>query len=145
MDGSSAAMTSLLGGQVMIAAAMPSDFIPQVKANRVKIIAVATEEREAVFPDIPTLKEQGIDFSNWGSVKGIALPKGTPTEVNEYFNDLFGKICADPELEQDLMTVGLPINYIPTEEYIDFFASAQLEYKVLIESLELAYYQTPSK
>ena len=108
-DGGGPAMTDLLSGAYMIGAGHPSEVKPYVESGQMKILGVATEERDPTFPDVPTLIEQDIDFSAYGSIKGVSVPEGTPAEIVDYYDDLFAQICADEEFQETMLNMGQPV------------------------------------
>ena len=83
-SGGAEATTALAGGHLMIGGGHPSEIIPHIKAGRFKALAVVLPQRDATLPNVPTLKEEGIDVYTWGSIKGVAAPAGTPKEVVKY-------------------------------------------------------------
>lgn len=139
-DGGSLAMTDLLSGSYMIGGGHPSEILPFVQSEQVKILGVATDERDSSMPDIPTLKEQGIDFTSYGSIKGIAVPKNTPDEIKEYYEDLFEQISADEEFHTIMQNMGQPVMYMDMAEFTEYFKNANGYNKQIIEDMGLAYY-----
>ena len=125
----------------MIGGGHPSDVLPYVQSGQLKLIGVATQEREPVFPDVPTLIEQGIDFWAYGSIKGVAVAPGTPDEIIAYYEELFRQICEDPDFQEAMENMGQPVMYQDTETFTQYFADANAFYKELIEDLGLAYYE----
>jgi tripartite-type tricarboxylate transporter receptor subunit TctC len=104
--GGGPAMTDLIGGQVdMMIDVMPST-APQVRAGRVKGLAVSTATRVASFPDVPTIAESGVpgfDVSAWDA---IVVPAGTPAPIVARLNEAVQKGLADPELKKQLADRG---------------------------------------
>ena len=108
--GNSPAITDLLGGQTqMIFATMPT-VLPQVKAGRLRAIAVIGPARTTAL-DVPTVAESlpGFEVSNW---IGLFAPAGTPPEVVARLNAEVQKIMHSPEIEKRLETEGA--KFIPT-------------------------------
>ena len=136
-SGGSQAMTTLLGGQTIMGGGHPAEIIPQLKANRVRAIGIATPERDPALPNVPTLKEQGINFYTWGSVKGMAAPKGTPPEIIAYYSDLFKKISEDPDFKKIMADLVQPIQYQNSTEYAAFMKQAYDDYGKLVKELGL--------
>ena len=140
-DGTAGSITDLLSGSFMIGGGHPSDVLPYVQSGQLKLIGVATQEREPVFPDVPTLIEQGIDFWAYGSIKGVAVPPETPDEIVAYYEELFRQICEDETFQETMANMGQPVMYQDTETFTQYFADANAFYKQLIEDLGLAYYE----
>lgn len=136
-SGGSQAVTTLVGGQTMMGGGHPSEIMPHVKAGRLKVIGVATPERDPAVPDVPTLKEQGIDFYTWGSVKGIAVANGTPQEAIDYWEGIFKQICEDPDFKAAMEELQQPIQYMNAAEYSEFMKQAYADYGKLIKDLNI--------
>lgn len=85
-------MTNLLGGHVEVASANLGEALPQLEAKKVRLLAVGSEKRLTKYPDIPTLKEQGINFV-YGQTRMIAAPGGLPAGAREYMAGLLKKMA----------------------------------------------------
>ncbi|MGI6028736.1 MAG: tripartite tricarboxylate transporter substrate binding protein [Candidatus Heteroscillospira sp.] len=139
-DGTAGAITDLLSGTYVIGGGHPSDVLSYVQSGQLKLLGVATDERDSAMPDVPTLKEQGIDFAAYGSIKGVSVPKNMPQEIKDYYEELFANIAADEDFIAAMNNMGQPVMYMDTEEFTQYFADANAFYKQLIEDLGLAYY-----
>ena len=133
--GGADAVTALAGGHLTIGGGHPSEVLPHIKAGRFRPVGVALDERDNSIPTVPTLKEQGIDVSTWGSVKGVATPNGTPPEVVEYLAATLKKVCEDEEFKKTMASIGQPINYLPPKEWAAFMVRASKDYGDLIKEL----------
>lgn len=109
--GGGPAMTTLIGGNTVIGSGHSSEIAGPIKDKRIRAIAIASTERDKILPDVPTLKEQGYNVAATGTMKGIALPPGTPKEIIDYYADLFKKICEDPEFIKTMGNMMQPVNY----------------------------------
>ena len=89
---------------------------PQVKEGNLRILAVFSEERNSLIPDVPTGKELGIDVIV-GASRGYSAPKGLPADVKKTLLDAFRKIAADPDFIKDCAQRNYPINMLYDEEY----------------------------
>ncbi len=135
--GGAQSMTALVGGQTQFGGGHPSEVLPHIKAGRLRAIGVALNERDATMPDVPTLKEQGINFFTWGSVKGIAVPKGTAPEIIAYYEDVFKKITSDPDFVKAMGEVVQPIMYQDSKAFGEFFKQAYTDYSKVIKDLNI--------
>ena len=140
-DGGSSAVTDLLSGSFMIGGGHPSEVGPYVESGQLKILGIASEERDSSLPDVPTLKEQGIDFACEGSIKGIAVPVDTPDEVVAYYEELFRQITEDPDFQASMVDLLQPVMYLNAEDFTQYYTDVCAESKQMIEDLGLAYYQ----
>ena len=139
--GGGESINMLIGAQVHAGGNHPSELLPHFKAGRVKLLGVATDARDNAMPDVPTFKEQGINFSAYGSIKGIAVPKKMPENIKKYLEATFQKVAHDPEFKKIMTDMGQPVDWMNTKDFTAFFQKAYNEYKVLIEELGLAYWQ----
>lgn len=133
--GGGPATTAMVGGQVSFGPGHPSELMPHVKGERLRVLAVASPEREALLPDVPTLKELGIDFVNAGSLKGVAAPAGTPDEIVSYYEDVFKKIAEDPEFKKAMDDAFQPVKYLNSEDFGDMIKEYYDTYGKLIKDL----------
>lgn len=104
--GGAAAITDVLGDRVDFMIDVMPNTAPQVRAGRLKGLAVSTAQRVASFPDVPTIAESGVpgfDVSAWDSVYA---PAGTPAAVIERLHQAVGKVLADDSLRQQLAARG---------------------------------------
>src|SRR5512135_1628097 len=127
-SGGAEATTALAGGHLMIGGGHPSEIIPHIKAGRFKALAVALPQRDPTLPNVPTLREQGIDVATWGSIKGVAAPAGTTKEVIAYLEGTLKKVCTDPEFVTAMANMNQPIMYQGSEEFGKFMKQATADY-----------------
>jgi len=85
------ANTALLGGHIDFTIGNPSELVGQIEAGKVRPIAVLTEKRLPYFPNVPTLKEAGLDLS-FAQIRGIWGTKEMPDDVVKYLETAFKKI-----------------------------------------------------
>ncbi len=119
----------------MIGGNHPSEMMPQVKAGRFRALAIALPERDPSLPDIPTLKELGYNISTWGSIKGFAVPAGTPQEVIGYLETTLKKVCEDAEFKKMMVDLYQPIMYQSSKDFARFMKEAFDDYGTLIKDL----------
>lgn len=96
--GAAPAITELLGGHVDAVFCSYPEIAPQVAAGAVRTIGVFSEKRDPMFPEIPTLKEQGLNVAG-GTWRGFTLPNGTPAAVVKTLETAFKKITASQEFK----------------------------------------------
>jgi len=111
--GSAPAINDLIGGHLPFAIVTIADAIPQHRAGGVKILAVSSAERSPFLPDVPTLKESGVDLvaDAW---YGMWLPAGSSQEFARQLSAAVGTSLAKPDLREKLMAIGLiPVGSTP--------------------------------
>jgi len=132
-SGGAEAITKLVGGHVDMGVVHPSEALPHIKADRVRGLAVMFETRDSAIPDVPTFREGGLDLATAGSVKGLAVPAGTPKEVIQYLAAGFKKIAEDPDFQKIMKDIGQPVMYMGPEEYKSWLLRAYDDYGKFIK------------
>jgi len=113
--GSPQAMTALLRGDVQMACLPAISVTPQVGPGKVKILAVSTAQRSAFLPDIPTLKEVGIDVEA-DAWMGLIAPAGVPAAMIEKINAEVVEAIKTSAIREKLAAQLMePIGNSPTE------------------------------
>lgn len=79
--GSPAAVTDLIGGQINTMIDTGPALLPHMRTGKLRILAVASEKRNAAAPDVPTMAEAGLGQFVAPAWVGLSAPKGTPKEV----------------------------------------------------------------
>jgi putative tricarboxylic transport membrane protein len=95
-------IANLLANNVQIIIPQPQDVNEFIEAGKVRPIAAFTEKRLSVLPDVPTIKEQGIEMPIIANARGILAPPGVRREVVAYWEDLFARLAATPSWKQYL-------------------------------------------
>jgi putative tricarboxylic transport membrane protein len=116
--GTGAAVTALLGNQVT--AEWGYTTVGAKQGSKVRMLAVATEERHPAFPDVPTFRELGYDLVS-GAYRGIAVPSGASEKTRQEVSDAIAAINADPEFRQQMIDGGFAVVDIPYGEQMDAF------------------------
>ncbi len=110
------AATDLMGGQVTIAILDALSQTPQVKAGKLRALALNGSQRLPALPDVPTLTESGIPFDLVGW-HGMFAPAGTPREIVERLNRMVNQIIAQPDVKARLFEMAMfPLQQPTTPE-----------------------------
>jgi tripartite-type tricarboxylate transporter receptor subunit TctC len=93
-----------------------------IEAKKVRSLAVMGENRAEIFPDIPTLKELGV---NWveGAWRGITVPKGTPAEVVAVLEKAIEKAHKSQQFREFMAKNGYGLRWKPAAEFDQYLAS----------------------
>jgi tripartite-type tricarboxylate transporter receptor subunit TctC len=114
---------AILGGH--LSALMNYSMLPVQLGKKVRVLAVASEERVETLPDVPTFKEQGYDIVG-GAFRGVAAPKGTPKEIIAKLADAFTKV--NKKIAKKQVPMGFVMTYATGDEA-----------KALVDKMEKAY------
>ena len=118
--GSAPAITDLMAGQVQLMFDNLPSSIAQVKAGRLRAIAVTTLTRSPALPDVPTIAESGLPGYDASSWFGMHAPAGTPKDIVNKIHGVVAKALRTPEMIERLSTQGAqPVGNTP-EEFTEF-------------------------
>ncbi len=124
-------VVATVGGHVNACNLSPPEGVSQIAAGQLRCLAVFSEERMKDFPDIPTAKEQGVDFV-LGQWRGLGVPKGTPADRVKVLHDAFKATMEDPALTDLAKRAGITLEYKGTEDFKRHIAEQNEFYKKLI-------------
>jgi len=115
--GSAPAMQDLIGGQVQLAFDTNVASIPEIRAGRVKGIAVSSLAPSPTLPELPSIARSG--YPDFEMVPWIAIvaPRGLPAPARQALTRAFAATIADPAVRADLEKVGVDVAYEPPERY----------------------------
>jgi tripartite-type tricarboxylate transporter receptor subunit TctC len=116
------AVQDLLAGNAHVMFANISDVITQVKAGRLRAIAVTTAKRSAVAPELPTLAESALPGFAVATWQAVMAPAGTPREVVQRLNAEIVKAMALPEVKERFLSFGTDAVTSTPEELGRFLA-----------------------
>jgi tripartite-type tricarboxylate transporter receptor subunit TctC len=113
--GSAPAVVDLIAGSVPMVVSPMSDVLENHKAGRLKIVAISSSQRSLLAPDIPTLKESGIDVEvpGWFALYG---PAGMPTDLVKKYNQALLETLAPPAVKDRLNKMGMISAVISSED-----------------------------
>jgi tripartite-type tricarboxylate transporter receptor subunit TctC len=109
------AILAVIRGDAQMACMPAASVVPQAKAGKVKVLAVSTAKRSPYLPDVPTLKESGIDVEA-DAWNGLIAPGGTPKPIIDKINRDIVAIIKTPAAREKLATVLMePVGSSPEE------------------------------
>jgi tripartite-type tricarboxylate transporter receptor subunit TctC len=119
--GSSGARTDVIGGQVDMMFDAVTTMTEQVRAGKVRALAVSGKQRSEVLPEVPTLHEAGVPGYEATIWLGVMAPRATPKAVVDRLNDAISKISSQPDVRQAWGKQGavpLVMNPAAFEKYV---------------------------
>lgn len=134
-SGGGPSVTAVVGGHEDFASMTPSTSVPLIKGGKLRALAVQGDKRSKFLPDIPTLKEKGIDAS-LPQIVGLGVPKATPAPIVEQLRAVVKQVAEDKSFMSVIENQGDEVNHVGGEEFakIQVDASEKLAklFKVLI-------------
>ncbi len=115
--GGAPAMIDLIAGQVQLVFSSAPTAVPQVKAGKIRGLAVTTLRRSAVLPELPTIAESGLpgyEADNW---YGVVTTSGTPRAIIDWLNAEIVRALLSADVKQLLFTQGLEVHTSTPQEF----------------------------
>lgn len=135
-DGAGPARAALLGGHIELMDANPAELVEHIKQGTLVPLAVLSDKRNPLLPDVPTAKEQGIDVV-MGPWRGLFLPAGTPPEIVKILETAFLKSLQDPDTQKQLTEAAIPVDYAGSEEFAKIVKGFEQSYTALAQKYNL--------
>ena len=132
--GGGPAMSDLLGGQVDSAFININTALPQIRAGKLRAVAVSSSKRSPLLPDVLTMDEQGVKGADVQSWQAFAGPKGLPSDVKNKLRDAVVAGMADPVVKAKLLELGFEIVGNTPEQFTTFQAGEFAKWKRVIET-----------
>lgn len=120
-QGAAPALQELLASGVAVVTAALAETDALRRAGQVKVLAVMADERLAVAPEVPTLKELGIDWSLGGWV-AVGAPAGLPDDIRARLDQAITTATNDPVFLEPLQQAGFNLQLLPAAEFAAFIA-----------------------
>ena len=118
--GTGPAVTALMAGEVQFGMPNLVGALPHVRSGKIKVLAVAAEQRAPSAPDIPTLAESGVKGAEAGTWYGMLAPRGTPPAVIERLNREIVAQLQTQTLRDQLATVGVAPDIGTPQQFASF-------------------------
>ena len=119
-DDGTQTLIGLLGGHIDVMSTFPTNSAPQIKAGKIRPLAFADSKRDPDFPEVPTLRELGVDVEMivW---KGILAPKATPRPIIDKLAQGFKKMLEDKSSIGMIQNLGDNFHYLGPDEFTKFW------------------------
>ena len=131
--GSIPALTALMGGEVDFGTMAVPGAIPIVRSKKVRALAVMSEKRVAALPEVPNMKESGVDDFVMPIWYGLLAPAQTPREIISRLNSEIHKALATPDLIEKLAKSGVEPLINTPEQFSAFIKSEMTRYAKVVK------------
>ncbi len=135
--GSGQAIIDLLSGQVDLNFESPPNVLPHLASGKVRVLAITSNRRSPLLPDVPTLAEAGVpnaEMLQWFSVMG---PAGLPREITQKLNTEIGAILKLPDVAEKIASQGGEIVAGPADEFASFLGSDVANWARLVKEANI--------
>jgi tripartite-type tricarboxylate transporter receptor subunit TctC len=131
-DGAAAALRAVVDGQVDFYFAPLPTALPEVKAGKLKILAVSLPRRSLAFPTVPTMIEAGFRDFTLSAWVGVLAPRNTPADVVNRLNAAINEALAQPDVRDRLIADGADVESMSPDQFERFIASESGMYRDVI-------------
>jgi tripartite-type tricarboxylate transporter receptor subunit TctC len=136
--GTAPALNAVASGEVDLMILPPTIAHPMVQAGKVRAIGFTGAERSPDFPQVPTMKEGGLDnFVIVGTWLGWFAPAGTPAPVVERLAQEIRKIVAQPDVKAAFAKAGFAVDGRPPAEFAQFVRSESQRFGELLKTVKI--------
>lgn len=127
-DGDRQRVTALLEGDIAIGEVNLAAARRYIDAGRLKALGITTTARDPGHPQVPTLREQGVDVV-FSTDRGIVVPKGTPPLLTRQLETIFARAMRDPKVIEALAAHGTTIKYLDRKDYRGYLADTYAKWE----------------
>jgi tripartite-type tricarboxylate transporter receptor subunit TctC len=136
--GGGPALTGLLGGEVQIFFSALTQMLPYIRDGRLRGLAVTSETRSPLAPEIPTMVESGFDQFVTASINFIVAPPGTPIAVRRQLSEAVARALASAEVSQAFSKIGAQARPASPEALASYLAQQQLRWMRIVETTRIS-------
>lgn len=108
--------------------------------GNLKAFAIAAEERSDLIPDVPTLKELGVDMT-YSLTRGVMVPEGTPQDIIDYWAEVFKGPTEDATFVADQAAKGTKVEYLGPQDYAAWWKDTEVEFLDAAKQLGVGRFQ----
>lgn len=127
-------LNNLLGGNVDAAQGSVGDYLAQIAAGRVRILAVFAKEESVFAPGVPTAESAGVAVFS-GVTRGFTFPAGVDPAIVKQVSDDIGEIVKAPEEQEKIKNLGFQVNYKNSEEFAAYAKSEEERIKDILSKI----------
>ncbi|WP_454689087.1 tripartite tricarboxylate transporter substrate binding protein [Achromobacter aloeverae] len=127
------AMTDLLGDRVDMMFNVLPQALAQIKAGKLKALAVTAAQRSPMLPDVPTMQEAGVKGYTATTWNGLLAPAGTPPAIVDKINAALHKVLAMPETKKRFEDMGQDVVMDTPAEFGRLIKDETVKWKAVIE------------
>lgn len=135
--GSAPALTDLVAGRTHLLIDIGPVVKPLVQDGRLKALAVGTEARDPELPNVPTLRELGLQALETSGWQGLVGPAGLPAPVVERLSAALGKALDQPEVREKFAKAGTPVVKRSPREFEAFIRAENARWRELVKTVGL--------
>lgn len=133
-------VTGLMNGSIDLGGINMAAARTQRGDGQLKAFAIAANDRSDLIPDVPTLKELGVDMT-FSLTRGVMVPKGTPPEVIAYWAEVFKGPTEDAAFVADQAAKGTSVEYLGPDEYRAWWEATSADFINTATEMKMGRFQ----
>ncbi len=133
-DGTRQRMTALLSGAIQLGTLNVASGRKYLESGELKGFGIADAQRSKFLPDLPTMKELGVDLV-FALQRGIVAPKGTPRDILEHWAQVFKAAAENPDLKKQMDNKGTDVKWVGPDGYRQWSEETMATYKGVAEKI----------
>ena len=126
-------IAALLGGHVNMMVIEPAEAGEHIRAGNMRVLAQVSDKRLPMFPNVPTLKEAGIDVTPVPQVRGVVAPPGIPRENVAYWEGVFKRLTQTASWKKFLDDNQFEDGYQDAAELAKFYDQFSAQMRVVLQ------------
>jgi tripartite-type tricarboxylate transporter receptor subunit TctC len=136
--GGGPALTGLLGGEIQIFFSALPQMLPYIRSGQLRGLAVTSEARSALAPEIPTMVESGYDGFVTASINFIVAPPGTPLAIRAQVSDAVARALASDDIKQAFARIGANEKPATPDELAAYVVRQQQHWSRIVETTKIS-------
>jgi tripartite-type tricarboxylate transporter receptor subunit TctC len=136
--GGGPALTGLLGGEIQIFFSSLPQMLPFIRSGQLRGLAVTSEARSPLAPEIPTMQESGFDGFVTASINFFVAPPGTPLAIRQQISDAVARALASDEIKQAFAKIGANEKPAAPDALATYIAQQQKHWGRIVESTKIS-------
>jgi tripartite-type tricarboxylate transporter receptor subunit TctC len=121
--GGALVIPDMLGGRIQVYWPTPATVLPLLREGRIKALATSSPERSPDLPDVPTMKELGLDELSLEFWNGMWAPAGTPADIVQKLNAATNEALQSPEMIASMKKLGFESRIGSSQDFAAFVAA----------------------
>ena len=131
--GAAPSLVELLGGHIDAITCSIPEALTQIEAGKLRVLAIMSDKRDPMFPNVPTLKEMGVDWSA-GTWRGLAAPKNTPKEIVDLLYKKSLAITKSDAFIKFMKKMGFGVRIRNPKEFYNFVKEQDATWKSTLKA-----------
>jgi len=136
--GGGPALTGLLGGEIQIFFSALTQMLPYIRNGQLRGLAVTSDTRSPLAPEIPTMVENGFDGFVTASINFIVAPPGTPLPIRKQISDAVARALASDDLKQAFDKIGATARPASPDELAVYMVQQQQRWSRIVETTKIS-------